>query len=74
MKPKPEGRTQLVGYAHMHGLVARISEARAMDLEALRRIVELHREATAKKNKQWGIDDASIASQLDTAATNAEKE
>lgn len=66
-KPKLEGRTQLVGYAHGHGLVKRISEARVMDLEALRRIVALHRETVAKtvakKNKQ-----------LDTAATNAEKE
>ena len=38
---KPEGRTQLVGYAVAHGL-ARVTEARKMDLEHLRRVVTLH--------------------------------
>ena len=55
MKPKVEGRTQLVGYAYGHGLVQKIGEARKMDLEALRRIVELHRQAVAAQNKRDGI-------------------
>lgn len=40
---KPEGRTQLVGYAMQHGLVERITEARKMRLDALRTLVEKHR-------------------------------
>jgi hypothetical protein len=58
--PKVEGRTQLVGYAYRNGLVPSLSAGRAMDLEQLRRVVTLHREATAN--------------QPDTTATTAEKE
>jgi hypothetical protein len=71
---KPEGRTQLVGYAYQQGLVKTMNEGRKMPLETLRSVVTLHREAIARKNKQWKIDDASIARQLDTTATTAEKE
>lgn len=60
-KPKIEGRTQLVGYAITHRLVENISTARKMDLEQLRRVVELHRTAVAAQNKKDGIDDASMA-------------
>lgn len=52
---KIEGRTQLVGYAHRNRLVEKIGEARKMDLETLRGIVELHRQAVAAQNKRDGI-------------------
>jgi hypothetical protein len=58
MTTKIEGRTQLVGYAMQHKLTDRISEARQMPLEDLRRLVELHRLALNGTN---GIDDASLA-------------
>jgi len=74
VKPKLEGRTQLVGYAVRNRLAETTNQARKMDLELLRRVVALHRKAIANQNHQWGIDDKSIAEQLDTAATNAEKE
>jgi hypothetical protein len=61
---KPEGRTQLVGYAVAHGL-AKATEARKMDLEHLRRVVDLHRLAIRNRNK---------LEQIDTTATTAEKE
>jgi hypothetical protein len=47
---KPEGRTQLVGYAVAHGL-AKATEARKTDLELLRRIVTVHREVAAVLNR-----------------------
>lgn len=42
-KAKVEGRTQLVGYATRHALTRTASEARSMNLETLRGIVEAHR-------------------------------
>jgi hypothetical protein len=49
MTIKREGRTQLVGYAHEHKLVEGITIARKMDLEALRALVEKHRNAATQK-------------------------
>jgi hypothetical protein len=62
---KPEGRTQLVGYAVARGL-AKATEARTMDLEHLRRVVDLHRLAIRNRNKLEQISEPS--------ATTAEKE
>ena len=73
-RAKPEGRTQLVGYAYGQGLVRSLEEGRKTEMELLRRMVTLHREAIANQNRQMKIDDASIARQLDTTATTAEKE
>lgn len=41
---KKEGRTQLVGYATRYSLVKTATEARSMDMEKLRGLVEAHRE------------------------------
>jgi len=49
MTNKREGRTQLVGYAHEHKLVERITIARKMNLEALRTLVEKHRNTATQK-------------------------
>lgn len=48
-KVKVEGRTQLVGYATRHALTRTASEARSMDLETLRSLVETHRKNNAKE-------------------------
>lgn len=49
LKPeRREGRTQLVGYAHKHGIVQSLTAGRAMDLDVLRRMVEEHRQKNAE--------------------------
>lgn len=55
MTLKKEGRTQLVGYAMKHMLVAKVSLARTMDLETLRALVEAHR-VRAETNKDTRED------------------
>lgn len=74
MSDRKEGRTQLVGYAYAHGLAKSTTEARKMDLEHLRRVVELHRKAVAAQNKRDGIDDASIATWTNTGDNRREGE
>lgn len=64
-RAKPEGRTQLVGYAVAHGL-AKATEARKTDLELLRRIVTVHREVAAVLNR--------TTKDTEPSATTAEKE
>lgn len=46
---RPEGRTQLVGYAVQHGLV-KAGAARKMELERLRDMVTQHRFMIARQN------------------------
>lgn len=49
-KVKKEGRTQLVGYATKNMITKTVAEARNMELEKLRGLVEAHREV-AKANE-----------------------